>query len=475
MIFCTECGEKNNSNNEYCGYCGKALLTKNNVQGNSKVVNEPISQRNNRSPLSKKQKILFTTIGVLALSALGTHFFAKSHFSHQNKVEDFITSIQEGNTNSFYSHLTIPEKAQYDKQIYFDYVQSLDTELLKTEFNTAYSDFDSSSIFNSVKVNGGYDSADLFTLTQKKKFGIYNELVITPVTGEMIITSDFADINYSFLGKSGVLTSNELILNNILPGTYSITLSSNATDFKSDFSTTIHSNLPGEVDLSAQQFGVTLDTGFSNGKIFFNDQDTGYIIYDYPILGPVSADQEVEIRIDIPDDNGEIVDSITKTIMGPQTLLVYNEEFEKANSLLINTFDSNSLETESSDEELGEKLEKLFFDFRSAYEDALNSQDFTMVEAYLLPNSLAYKDTKEFIENSGTEAYEYYFSHNEVIAFWSEGDFELIDTYEEFVFTNHLNESIFYERFKTYYFEYDNNNELKISGISIDDTNRSID
>ncbi|WP_087974144.1 zinc ribbon domain-containing protein [Oceanobacillus rekensis] len=89
--------------------------------------------------------------------------------------------------------------------------------------------------------------------------------------------------------------------------------------------------------------------------------------------------------------------------------------------------------------------------FRDAYENSLNSKDFSLIESYLKVDSHAYDELEEYVGNLKDTAYAYEFTSNEVINTKEIDDSTVeVTTNEIFVFTNHLDEQIDYDRDKVY-------------------------
>ncbi|MGJ9458112.1 zinc ribbon domain-containing protein [Oceanobacillus sp. CF4.6] len=89
--------------------------------------------------------------------------------------------------------------------------------------------------------------------------------------------------------------------------------------------------------------------------------------------------------------------------------------------------------------------------FRDAYENSLNSKDFSLIESYLKVDSHAYDELEEYVGNLKDTAYTYEFTANEVMDTKEIDDSTIeVTTNEIFVFTNHLDEQIDYDRNKVY-------------------------
>jgi membrane-associated protein TcaA len=148
-------------------------------------------------------------------------------------------------------------------------------------------------------------------------------------------------------------------------------------------------------------------------------------------------------------------------------------ETEVASSTSDSDEEDDAITDELTEEEVISEAQQFVLDFRAAYEKALNQRDFSLIDPFLLTDSVAYKELVEFVGELKNESYTYDFTHNETTdgMVHDYGDI-LIDTYEVFDFTNRQGKLTHYEREKTYYLELDDDGDFKIYSILIRDTIR---
>jgi len=126
----------------------------------------------------------------------------------------------------------------------------------------------------------------------------------------------------------------------------------------------------------------------------------------------------------------------------------------------------------AASDEADTEARDLVTDFREAYEGALNSKDYSKIDPYLLKGGHAAKDLKEYIGDLKDTAYDYNFTLTEVNDVTKKSDVEMeVITREKFVFTNHLDETVNYDREKVYTLKLDGD-DLKIEYIDYVETNR---
>ncbi|MEC5423229.1 hypothetical protein QGM71_06900 [Virgibacillus sp. C22-A2] len=88
--FCQECGKKANPEDKMCVHCGTKLPT---IVNNK--VGEEKRQRSEKAPLSKKKKIVYSAVGMLAIFSIGFILWAQSYQSASSVEKRFVNAITE--------------------------------------------------------------------------------------------------------------------------------------------------------------------------------------------------------------------------------------------------------------------------------------------------------------------------------------------------------------------------------------------
>lgn len=118
-------------------------------------------------------------------------------------------------------------------------------------------------------------------------------------------------------------------------------------------------------------------------------------------------------------------------------------------------------------------LHTFFADFRSAYEEAVNTGNFENVEEYLEYRSPAFFEIRDYLSDIQGEGYTFNFTDNHLIDSTIEKNIAYLDTFELFYFTNAEGKTTKYERSKVYTIKLDPFGYHLISSIEIKDTVRN--
>lgn len=117
-------------------------------------------------------------------------------------------------------------------------------------------------------------------------------------------------------------------------------------------------------------------------------------------------------------------------------------------------FSFQHLEDAKASAEVEELLRSAFYDFRYAYENAIDTLNFDYIADYFKDNSEIQKDYKKFVEDHiNIPGYYYNFTKNDITGFkkLADGKYELT-SYETFYFRSNEDGGLDYERTKRYIF-----------------------
>lgn len=199
--------------------------------------------------------------------------------------------------------------------------------------------------------------------------------------------------------------------------------------------------------------------------VFVNGKSTKKPLSELQKIGPIFSNTEVKVFIQKETPTGEVAKSYEEIVtIGSSVYLSYPSDV----SFVVKTPEEIAEETFDRNE-----LGQFVIGFREAYQIALNNKDFAIIESFLAPGSIASNEIKDFIGDIGNEYYNYIFTSNEVRGIELKVDEAFVNTYEEFYFTNHKNDVVFYERDKQYDIRIDANGDFKIHNIHISDTKRN--
>jgi len=142
--------------------------------------------------------------------------------------------------------------------------------------------------------------------------------------------------------------------------------------------------------------------------------------------------------------------------------------------------DSTSAENDTYDEEFvyddnyefsfdEESLSNFIVTFREYYETALQYEEFYWIEDLLLPDSPAYNEFDEYIQDIAEEGMTFNFINNTITDIEIYTDYAIVHTFEEFDFNNAAEDFTNYERYKEYHIVMDENGYYQITDVFISD------
>lgn len=203
--------------------------------------------------------------------------------------------------------------------------------------------------------------------------------------------------------------------------------------------------------------------------LFVNGESTEKTLNEIREIGPLPENQSVELYAEKTLEDGSVIQSNVLTIddLRWNTFVFTFEEVIENKTEQKDDEEASAMATSTS--EASEHV----LSFRTAYETALNTRDFSKIATYLEKGSDAYVELEEYIGDSKDEGFHYDFTSNTVISEKevSPNHFK-ISTNETFTFTNHLNQKTDYEREKVYDVKNIDGN-YKISKITYTETERT--
>ncbi len=172
-------------------------------------------------------------------------------------------------------------------------------------------------------------------------------------------------------------------------------------------------------------------------------------------------------------DNGWKVNDVQYSSMD------YEEDFNETRSVmrdsgvyqLVIPARETTLETNSTPVLPAMDPAQFIINFRNMYENALNAVDFSIAEDYLLYDSDAYHELKDYIETEVDDSFEFNFTLNDPLSVETSEDGAKVRMHEKFIFT-HNGDRTDYNREKVYHLTIDSEESYKITRIDILETLR---
>jgi len=473
--FCQECGNEIKINETFCSECGKPIVK---TQGQKPfpqpTIEKTFPNKEPKIPMSIKSKISFIILGILAVSLIAGHLTIKEFTSPEKKVKTFMNAMLDGNKDLIVEQITFPANVVKDNNVFTTYLLSQNIDLFNSRILVAAQELSKDGITRIVSHDNG---DEVFRIKQKKFLNLYPVIEIEAIPVNVKLTSDLPNGKYQIADKTFELNKNYQELGAFLPGIYKTTISSDSFGYITSMNDNqqIFGAEDVEIEFNSDQFMVSISSDEPTAIVFIDGKSTNKTVEEIAQIGPIFDDTSLNLYAETKDEEGKIVKSYEKTAFaGEDVALAFNlsvtsevEEPEVAEVTEV---------AEETDKEqvyfTNDLLEEFFWNFRGAYQEALNNKDFDRVEYYLKPDTIARQEIKDFIGDIGNEYYLYEFLTDNIIEFDIQGDKAFITTFEEFNFTNHLDVVTNYKRNKKYEIVKPIEGMYQIISIEILDTQR---
>lgn len=450
--FCHECGNPMEENQVFCAECGTPR-----VESQNAVLTETPQGAvpKTKKPWSFKKKLAFISVGVLAIALAAGHYTIQAKTSPDNKISNFLTALESGDDEAVMKEISVSKDTVKNEEIYVAYLKSLDYDVLQANISDGAEGIKKDGITRVITDDNGHK---IFKLKQEKYLSMYPMVTIEAVPVNVELVTDLPNGKYSIAEKNFDFAKGEQVLGEFLPGIYPTTASSEGA-YNSSLETDqeIVGNEDVAIEFKKQQMMVSLASDKPDAVVFINGKTTKKSVKDLTEIGPVFDGDTVSIHAELKDEKSNPVNATG----GDQVNLSVGKEV---------VAEEQKEESVYFDEAT---LEEFIWNFRSAYEIALNSQRYSEVAQYLQPGSVALKEIDDFIGDLGDQYFLYQFYTDDVLDYEVDGNVAYVTTYEEFDFTNHEYETTNYKRNKVYEVVADKNNGYKIVTITILDTKRT--
>lgn len=485
--FCTGCGKAVNDQQQFCMTCGAEnkslkqpislgkdaspgqpipteLLKSKTTATVEQTLATPVQQRI-KAKMPMWQKVALSLSFILVVAAVGGHFTIKTLTEPDKTVLPIFNALLDNDESTFIGKLTLPKDVGYDAKSYMDYIKEQKMDRFHRTLQENARDVRNDGI---TRVINHDDGSELFRMKEKKFLYFYPTVEVIAISTDVHVDTDLNNIKIAFNGEDHQLTGDNLILGSFLPGKYVMEAKTanpiipHEAEWKIPVSTSEKVN---HIPLTKRDVMIELDGDHPDSIVYVNGVSTKKTIAELEQIGPIFGDTNITLTVQKKTPTGETAKSIAEVVSGGSALyFTYPSGFD----FVVKTPEQIGEETFDRD-----KLKQFVIDFRNSYELSLNRKRFSLVKSYLAPESVAYKEIKGFIDDIGNDYYDYSFSLNEVTNINLVADKATVSSYEEFYFTNHLNEVIFYERDKNYIIRKDENGDYKIHAIDIIDTKRN--
>ena len=477
LNFCSECGNSLQAGDAFCADCGHSFdsqqTVKQHVEGSQFRAAPQRSRTPQKSRMSRKKKIVIGIVAVIAIALFSTHTYIKSIISTDKQIASIYEALHQGNGEKFLEVVHVDDDVIFDLEAYMGLLELGDAPSLVEEIAAAIQQAEKTGLPQFISTDF---VNNILKIERKKYLGIYNEIKIAAPAYEVKFETDLPSGKITIGDKEWEIKGEPIILGSFLPGNYSAILSNEELDDATlERDILVSSNSKGNVlVIEKDAYMVWLVQENQDGLLIINGKETGKKVSEMPQIGPLFTNTPIELSI-VKEINGvQQQSTIVEAYPGDEVSFIFEiKQVEKEVASSNDSEEDDATKEELTEDKIAEENKQFVLDFRSAYEDALNTRDFSLVIPFLLEEGTAYKELEEFIGDLKNENYKYDFIQNET-AGWEvnlDGGMK-INTYEVFDFINHKGHLTHYKREKTYYLILDSNGDYKIDSISIRDTVR---
>jgi len=398
MKFCTKCGNEVKEEQTFCTSCGNGLENESTNKTLPTEETKPIEKVNSTEEyvtpninLTKKSKIAIAVVTVLILAIVAI-VQVGNYLSNPKKLEArFQRDVVSSNTSDLASilycndaRITVDSKSIAPLLDYFKKNPSYYDEVIQNLNNDALSPKDISNL--------NITSSNTLTLTNVgKKFLVFPNYKINIKPSFVAITTTVKDVTFSInniqIGKSDTDKSTKEF-GPYIPGTYSI-----LANYKGKYVTL---SKPYPVNLIASSDGIAklsvfddinyinITSDYPDAKIFVNSKDTNVKVKDATNFGPIDSSSKIYATNVIA---GKALKSEDYSATSGETEI--NISFEDAITAL------NDVQTKL--DEVKSQLSYLLSNYTSYFTEAVNENNFSLINSYVTFGSELYKQQQSYI------------------------------------------------------------------------------
>jgi len=361
MKNCQYCDKEVQENAKFCNHCGKRLADEPTVeQTESEPVIEEKSQHEKKVvPAKKKPQSKGFKIGLIAAAAIiilliGTYYVGKSNTSVATLLKDFETAIEEKDTDTLSSILTVNHKdlelTDHSIEAFIQLYESKPSELNYLINNLKYQAEDGLGTL------AGMFTVDLIKDGKAYLFFDNYKLAINPVY--IKVATNYKDteiiINEEVLATSDSDNFNEDV-GPLIPGEYTVEAVLDTGVFHLSAEQKVQAMEPGfsqyvDLYLDGKDVSFNLSTNRYNDlksiKLFINGKETEYNIAKTERVGPLLTDGSMNVSFEAELPWGTVR---TNEVPIEESYMDFNlgdsDEFKAAMMDLIVSFNNQYLET----------------------------------------------------------------------------------------------------------------------------------
>ncbi|MGR9048719.1 TcaA NTF2-like domain-containing protein [Halobacillus faecis] len=465
MKYCTQCGNELPLKTKFCTNCGKTLEGKRVPYGS----------------ISNRRKVMGILVSVAIVLFL-THLWVENIIDPYKRIEKLDDRMMADDAHGFFEHVSLEKDGIVNKEEYLQYIREGDWDFVIDQIIQVieHSDKDSEVVM-------GWDGREVLKVEKRKwLLGFYETYNIQGIHKNLHLKTNVAPLSITINDGKEMNISEEDEYRDIAvvyPGSHTIRWKGE-NEFgefvdEEEMSVSLFEGGSPEVKMEVDLDTFTLKSNQMDAALFYNGEDTGYLLKDFAELGPFPSESSSILHAEIQDAEGNVLrtEAIQPEQLSSDSMSFIFEveksdeekELENAEEKPIEEIDLNDV----PEEELIDQAEQHVLHFREDYEKALNTEDFTLVAFYLGEGSEAAIELEEYMEDVRGNGYHFDFQENVIDDSQKvRDDLYKVTTRETFTFTDQGGMDTDYERYKEYVI-YFSSHGFKIVEIHINDTKRN--
>lgn len=405
MKNCPNCGTAKNGLDKFCLNCGYKFE----IEDAPTLANERKEQK--ITPKQRKKRIaLVTTLIMLLLALAGTHLFLQAKFDVSKSIVEMNQAYTKNDSSTFLSYFTIEEGIMTDEKGFYAFVESEGWESLRDQLKSEANLLKAEGLSDIILDSNGNKFVSV--VNEPILFGLYDRVsfLVHPIEVQAEIPLDKAIIE---IGEQTITGGKDdiVLAGKFLPGNYKWKASA-ASDY-SPIKNTGTANVEGDgsnsyvlnAPLDAGMIKITSDV--ADAVLWVNGKSTGKTVKEMNSIGPVPFDGSVEISAESKDEKNTVVKGEPVAVKSATAHITFAHVQEKIAAERDKEMEAEQMES-LLDKHAAEAANYIS-NFRSDFEMALNSPDFSYISGYFTVNSQIQKDYIDEINRHAAMSEYYYY------------------------------------------------------------------